>query len=950
MLMEKGLYLYRWFRDISIARKLYFTVGTMALLIGVELFVLLFSLNTLSSLRAYVGGEGLWSKAQKDAVFHLYRYGVSRADKDYELFEQFMRVPGGDAKTRRELLLNNPNMEAARQGFLEGRNHPDDIQGMISLFIDFGNVSYIRKAIAIWADAEALAMQLLPLAKELREQVNSPAPSQDRIDKLLVSIYTINEKLTVFEDEFSFTLGEGSRWLERVVLKLLFITALTVETTGLLLTVSVSRGIQKGLTDIIRAAKSFSMGGLSARAMVLSRDEIGTVANSFNEMADNLQMRLGELAQLNRHMRHEIGERERAEAELRGAFALLDRHVNNTPLAVIEWEQDHAAGEPPRVFRWSGRAQTIFGWTDRDVLARSADEFGFIYEGDAQRVADAWLDLAEGRRPHNSVGLRCYTKERQVRHCQWYNSALRLKDSGKVTILSLVEDITERVAAEEEVHRLAHHDTLTGLPNRVLLHDRLNQALAGARRHHHSVAVMMVDLDHFKNVNDSLGHRIGDALLQQVAGRIRGRLRETDTVARVGGDEFVLIQTELTDPGDASVMAQTVLELLTRPFVVQGSQLYIDTSIGITLFPQDGADSDLLLRNADLALYRAKREGRGQYRFYSRDMDQELRATLSIESGLRHAIDHGGLELFYQPTFALADGSMQSVEALIRWPNPGGGHLLPASFIPIAEISGLIVPLGEWVLRTACGQAKAWKASGLNLRFAVNVSAVQLRQPDFAALVERILADSGLVASALELEVTESVFLDPSKVVITKALNEVAELGVTLAIDDFGTGYSSLGYLKRFPFSRIKIDGSFVRDIDSEDDSKAIVKAMIALGHSLGKSVTAEGVETQTQLAFLRANTCDEVQGYLLARPRAVGEIEQALYWRMWDHVGPTLEQIQENIAHASERGPVETRVIHEIMELVRDMPRLNQMVMRLRDAGMSWHAVKAAIEVEMKR
>ena len=234
-------------------------------------------------------------------------------------------------------------------------------------------------------------------------------------------------------------------------------------------------------------------------------------------------------------MSHEIGERERAEAELRGAFALLDRHVNNTPLAVIEWEQDYAGGEPPRVFRWSGRAQAIFGWTDRDVLARSADEFGFIYEGDVQRAADAWLDLAEGRCPHNSVNLRCYTKQRQVRHCQWYNSALHLKDSGKVTILSLVEDITERVTAEEEVHRLAHHDTLTGLPNRVLLHDRLNQALAGARRHHHSVAVMMVDLDHFKNVNDFLGHRIGDALLQQVAVRIRGRLRETDTVARVGG-------------------------------------------------------------------------------------------------------------------------------------------------------------------------------------------------------------------------------------------------------------------------------------------------------------------------------------------------------------------------------------------------------------------------------
>jgi diguanylate cyclase (GGDEF)-like protein/PAS domain S-box-containing protein len=735
-----------------------------------------------------------------------------------------------------------------------------------------------------------------------------------------------------------------------VVLRLLFITALTVETTGLLLTVSVSRGIQNGLTDVIRAAKSFAMGELSARARVLSRDEIGVVANSFNEMANNLQRRVGELAQLNRHMSHEIGERERAEAELRAAFALLDRHVNNTPLAVIEWEQDYSAGEPPRVFRWSGRAQAIFGWTDRDVLARSAEEFGFIYEGDARRAADAWLDLTEGRRPHNSVGLRCYTKQRQVRHCQWYNSALRLKDSGKITILSLVEDITERVTAEEEVHRLAHHDILTGLPNRVLLHDRLNQALAGARRHRQSVAVMSVDLDRFKNVNDSMGHRIGDALLQQVAKRIRGRLRETDTLARVGGDEFILVQTELTDPANASVVAQTVLELLTQPFLIQGNQLYIDASIGITLFPQDGANSDLLLRNADLALYRAKREGRGQYRFYSRDMDLELKATLSIESGLRQAIEHGGLELFYQPTFALADGSMQGVEALVRWPHPDGGHLLPASFIPVAEISGLIVPLGEWVLRTACRQAKAWIGAGLDLRFAVNVSAIQLRQPDFAALVERILADSGLVASALELEVTESVFLDPSKVVITKALNEVAELGVTLAIDDFGTGYSSLGYLKHFPFNRIKIDGSFVRDIDSEDDSKAIVKAMISLGHSLGKSVTAEGVETQTQLAFLRANTCDEAQGYLLARPRAVDEIEQALHWHMWDHVGPTLEKIQENIAQASERGPVETRVIHEVLDLVRGMPGLNQMVIRLREAGMSWHAVKAAIEVEMKR
>jgi diguanylate cyclase (GGDEF)-like protein len=941
---------YRWFRDIPIARKLYFTVGTMALLIGVELFVLLFSLNTLSSLRAYVGGEGLWSKAQKDAVFHLYRYGVARTDQDYRLFEQFMRVPLGDAKTRLELLKATPNIEVARQGFLEGRNHPDDVDGMISLFIDFSGISYIRKAINIWSDAQPMAEQLLTIAQKMREEIHSPHPSQDRIDQFLASVYTIDQRLTALEDQFSFTLGDGSRWLESVVLRLLFATALTVETTGLLLIFSVSKAIQQGLASIIRAAKEFATGQFGARANVLSRDEIGVVAKSFNEMANNLQKRVRELADLNRDKEHEIAERKRAETELREAFALLDRHVNNTPLAVIEWKQDCAAGEPARVYRWSGRAQTIFGWTDRDVLARSAEEFGFIYKDDAKRAIDAGQELAEGRCPHNRITLRCYTKQRQVRHCQWYNSALHLKDSGEITILSLVEDVTEQVGAAADAHRLAHFDTLTELPNRILLNDRLDQALASARLNRQSVSVMMVGLDRFKTITGSLGHKTGDALLQGVARRISGRLRECDTLARVGGDEFVLVQPESGGTTDASRMAQTILELLNQPFAIHGNQLRIDTCVGITLFPQDGVDAEGLLRNADLALYRAKREGRGQYRFYSNEMDLELKATLRVESELRHAIEQDSLELFYQPTFAVADGRVHGVETLIRWPRPGGDPKVPTSLIPSTEISGLIVPLGEWTLRTACREAKAWIAAGLGLRLAVNVSAIQLRQPAFAALVEHILADSGLAASALELEVTESVFFDPSMAVITKALNEVAELGVTLAIDDFGAGRSSLGYLKQFPFSRIKIDPSFVHDIDADRDSKAIVKAIIGLGHSLNKSVTAQGVETKTQLSFLRANACDEVQGYLLAQPRAVDEIEQALYRRMMSHITHTPSRIQERRAAARKVGAAEVRAIHEVMELVRINSALSRMVVHLRDAGMSWHEVQAAIERETKR
>ena len=324
MLKANSFTLYRWFRNISIAHKLYFTVGTMAMLIGVELFVLFFSLHTLSSLRAYVGGEGLWSKAQKDAVFHLYRYGVSHSDADYQLFRQSMRVPIGDAKARRELLKSDPDVAAARQGFLEGRNHPDDIGGMISLFVDFSGNSYISKAIGVWGAAQPIVMQLLPIGEELHAEIHSSSPTQSRINSLLTSVDEIDQKLTAFEDDFSFTLGDGSRWLERVVLRLLFATALTIEITGLLLAVSVSRGIHKGLTDVIGAANAFSAGELGARAKVLSRDEIGLVAGSFNEMADTLQARVKELDELNLHLSHEIAERLRTEAKLRGTFAQLE--------------------------------------------------------------------------------------------------------------------------------------------------------------------------------------------------------------------------------------------------------------------------------------------------------------------------------------------------------------------------------------------------------------------------------------------------------------------------------------------------------------------------------------------------------------------------------------------------------------------------------------------------
>src|SRR4051794_29857443 len=890
--------LFQRLKVTSIARTLYFVIGIMATLICVELFALYFSLSTLSSVRAYVGGEGLWSKAQKDAVFHLFRYGVSRDEEDYLLFQEYMKVPEGDGKARHEFYKSKPDMVLARQGFLEGRNHPDDVDGMIELFSRFSNIVYIEKAIDIWGKAEPIALQMKQIAEELHKEIHSSSPSQEKINAILDSIGPINRKLTALEDEFSYTLGEGSRWLEHTVLRILLMVVITVEATGLLLGLSVVRRIQKGLDEVIVAADAFAKGVYSARANVTSHDEIRALADSFNLMSaklersisdrtraeralrrayDQLQLRVGELAESNQQLRREVAERERAEAELRRAFALLDQHVDNTPLGVVEWEQDHAAGQPPRVRRWSGRAQTIFGWTEGEVRGRSAEELGLVHEDDTERAAAAGRDLAEGRRPHNSLSLRCYTKGRRIRHCQWYNSALHPEDDGKVAVLSLVEDITEQVVALEDIHRLAHHDTLTGLPNRVLLQDRLGQALARVRREGDGVAVMLVDLDDFKGVNDTLGHVAGDRLLRLVAGRLGGAVRASDTLARLGGDEFAIAQPGLRAPESAAVLARKLLAALAAPFVLGGHELHVAASIGVALFPGDGRDADGLLKAADLALYRAKQEGRGRFRFFEAAMDAEARRRRRVERELRQALGRGELTLVYQPQLDLATGRIEGVEALARWDHPERGPVPPGEFVPVAEASGLIMPLGAWVLREACRQAAAWRREGLALTMAVNVSPAQLRHPDGLEAVGEALRASGLEPGVLGLEITEGVLMETFGRAADEVLRGLAARGVGLAIDDFGTGYSSLAYLRRLPARRIKVDRSFVRGIGADPEDEAVVRAIVTLGHALGKAVVAEGVETEVQLAFLRELGCDAAQGFLLARPQPAVEVRQLL-------------------------------------------------------------------------
>jgi diguanylate cyclase (GGDEF)-like protein/PAS domain S-box-containing protein len=434
------------------------------------------------------------------------------------------------------------------------------------------------------------------------------------------------------------------------------------------------------------------------------------------------------------------------------------------------------------------------------------------------------------------------------------------------------EDITERRRAEAQIAYMAHHDALTDLPNRLRFHEHLQQMLARSKRGEH-FAVFCLDLDHFKDVNDALGHPIGDLLLKSAADRLRRCIRGTDLVARLGGDEFAIMQAGASQPTDATTLATRLVEAISAPYELGAHQVVVGLSIGIALAPNDGLDPDELLRNADMALYRAKADGRGIYRFFEPEMDARMQARRSLELDLRKAIANSEFELFYQPLVDMQTEHVTGFEALVRWQHPERGMIPPMDFIPIAEETGLIVPLGNWVLRQACMEAATWPN---DVKIAVNLSPNQFKNKSLLPTIISALATSGLSPTRLELEITESVLLQDGDATLALLL-QLRGLGIRISMDDFGTGYSSLSYVRKFPFDKIKIDQSFIRDMSDHADSLAIVRAVVAMGSSLGIGTTAEGVETPEQFEQLKSEGCTEVQGYLFSPPRPAGEIRALL-------------------------------------------------------------------------
>lgn len=615
----------------------------------------------------------------------------------------------------------------------------------------------------------------------------------------------------------------------------------------LLVAFYVSRHASRRISELLGWSQRIADGDLSNRLVSKAEDEVGQLTDAMGSMVRSLARSRRDLEQARKDAEKTAGElRLYANAfDSSGEAMLISDHanriinVNATFVAQTGYSLEEVRGKNPRMLSSGSTPSAVY-----EDMWRSLQDEGY------------WSGEVSDRKKNGEV----YPKWASI-------SAIRDEDQTVKFYIASYSDISERKANEARIDYLAHHDPLTGLINRYNLENRLDQALRSAQRDRLCVAVMFIDMDRFKNINDSLGHDIGDQLLIEVGRRLRDSVRDSDIVARLGGDEFIVVLTRIKDEMDAAPIAEKILRSLGQPYNLDGRETHTSPSIGIAVYPRDGEDGPTLMKNADTAMYHVKDHGRNNVEYFTAAMNVIASERLELESDLHQALRNGDLQLVYQPQVSAPDGSCIGVEVLARWCHPRLGDISPLRFIPIAEESGLIEALGHWVLDEACRQLSAWRAAGIaGIRMAVNLSAHQLRAPDFAASVEALLQRHGLTGRDLQLEITESVAMEDPESSIGQ-LQALRDIDIELAIDDFGTGYSSLAYLKRLPIQVLKLDRAFVRDIETDPSDAEISAATLALAHNLGLKVTGEGVETEAQRDFLLQHRCDFMQGFLFSRP-----------------------------------------------------------------------------------
>jgi len=761
-------------------------------------------MTVLSSVRAYVSGESFWSKAQKEAVIHLNIYARTHDESDYQKFLKAADVTLGDKVAGTQLQSITPDYEIAIQGFIRGKNDPDDVQGMISLFRLFQHTSLLEPSIKHLTHADRLMGEILDLASALNQHISSGQATPSSVYPIIKQINKVSIELTPIQDAFSNSMSEASRKAQLLIAIIMLIVTIMLMSLGILFT----------------------------RKLVKRK-----IAN-LDEIKSN---------------------------EERWQFALEGAREG-------VWDWDITTDRVVRSARWC----EIFGYEQNEITPTATAGRELVHPDDLARQLEDMQAYLQGKTSVYESEYRILCKDGSWKWALSRGMIISKDKHGKPTrMIGTHGDISARKNDEDKMFRLAHFDSVTNLPNRVLFADRFQQMIKASERDAQQITLLFLDLDHFKEVNDTLGHEMGDLLLQEAAKRLQECVRAHDTVARMGGDEFTVILNNIDSNMNADSVAQKILNMLTQPYLLRGHLTYITASIGISIYPNDGKEVDVLLKNADQAMYAAKDKGRNCYHYFTASMQADALQRMQLSNDLRAGLAGKQLFLDYQPIVNLKTGAIEKAEALIRWQHPVHGLVSPMEFIPIAEHTGLIVEIGDWVFSEAIAQLIKWRSTTPDFQISINRSPVQFRASVKQQLnwVEQLQAHN-LPGDSFCIEITEGLLLDAREAVVNQ-LNNYRDAGIQLSIDDFGTGYSSLAYLRKFNIDFVKIDKSFTANISDGSSDMALCEAIIVMAHKLGKKVVAEGIETQAQLDLLVAAGCDFGQGYLFSKPVSVSAFEK---------------------------------------------------------------------------